>query len=218
MGINALRLQNPRNLKFKRQPLAATCGHLQPLGWPQVAARASGRKWPQVARRSPGRIWNFQSSVACSHLHYLQPLAATLQVAASGCKWLHMMQVMLLGRQIPARMAPPVKTWKKKLFSRTAFFQVFFETWGESWNERKEITNRKEEFKRKDGRNEMDELKGKEELNEQDKRVDTKAQTQQIERKSWNGRKHWTIRTLLRVYAKERKYQMEEKNWNERKT
>jgi len=30
----------------------------------------------------------------------------------------------------------------------------------------------------------MDELKGKEELNEQDKRVDTKAQTQQIERKS----------------------------------
>ena len=67
--------------------------------------------------------------------------------------------------------------------------------WGESWNERKEITNRKEEFKRKDGRNEMDELKRQEELNEQDKRVDTKAQTQQIERKSWNGRKHWTIRT-----------------------
>ena len=49
---------------------------------------------------------------------------------------------------------------------------------------RKEITNRREELKRKDGRNEMDELKGKEELNEQDKRVDTKAQTQRIERKS----------------------------------
>ena len=49
---------------------------------------------------------------------------------------------------------------------------------------RKEITNRREELKRKDGRNEMDELKGKEELNEQDRRVDTKAQTQRIERKS----------------------------------
>ena len=49
---------------------------------------------------------------------------------------------------------------------------------------RKEITNRREELKRKDGRNEMDKVKGKEELNEQDRRVDTKAQTQRIERKS----------------------------------
>ena len=211
--------------------------HLQPLKWPQVAA--IGRTWPHVAGCSTGRIWNFQSSVTCSHLHYLQPLAATCshlqplaatcshlqplaatcsqplaatrvaasgrkwpQVAASGRKWLQVAasgrkwpqvaasgRKWLLGRQMPARIASPLKTWKKLLFSQTAFFKVFCETWGESWNERKEITNRREELKRKDGRNEMDELKGKEELNEQDRRVDTKAQTQRIERKSWNGRK-----------------------------
>jgi len=118
----------------------AASGRKWPLGqvaasgrkWPQVAAR--GRKWKQVAAR--GRTWpvalleGFEISraaslaVTCSHLHYLQPLAATCnhssgrkwpqvaasgrwgkwpQVAASGRKW-------LLGRQIPARMAPPLKT------------------------------------------------------------------------------------------------------------
>jgi hypothetical protein len=49
----SLRLQNARYLNFKH---AAPCSHMQPLEWPQVAARntskrvaASGRKWPLSA-------------------------------------------------------------------------------------------------------------------------------------------------------------------------
>ena len=175
------------------QPLAATRVAASGRKWPQVAARASGRKWPQVAasgryrgRKWPhvaargrllylvGPIWNFQSSVTCSHLHYLQPLAATCshssgrkwpQVAASGRKWPQVAASGCKWPQVAAWTAntspngPSLENLKKILFSRTACFQVFCETWGESWNERKEITNRREELKRKDGRNEMDELK-----------------------------------------------------------
>ena len=179
--------------------LAATCSHSSGRKWPlgQVAAR--GRTWP-VALLVGFEISRAASLAAiciiCSHL---QPLAATCshlqplewpQVAASGRMW-------LLGRQIPTRMAPPLKTWKKNyaFLANCIFWSFVCETWGESWNERKEITNRREELKRKDGRNEMDKVKGKEELNEQDRRADTKAQTQRIERKSWNGRKNWTTRT-----------------------
>ena len=46
-----------------------------------------------------------------------------------------------------------------------------------SWNERKEVTNGREELQRKDGRNEMDELtgkEGKEEQDEQKRRVEAK--------------------------------------------
>ena len=43
-----------------------------------------------------------------------------------------------------------------------------------SWNERKEVTNGREELQRKDGRNEMDELKGKEAQDEQERRVEAK--------------------------------------------
>ena len=103
------------------QPLAATCSHLQPLAatciiciicrhlqplaaWPQVAARASGRKWPHVAAR--GRTWlvallvGFEISravslaamcIICSHLQpiarsHFQPLPATCS-HSSGRKW-----------------------------------------------------------------------------------------------------------------------------------
>jgi hypothetical protein len=38
---NSLRSQNARHLKLKN---AATRSHLQPLEWPQVIFRASGRK------------------------------------------------------------------------------------------------------------------------------------------------------------------------------
>ena len=124
----------------KKQPLAATWPQVAASGrkWPQVAA--SGRKWPQVAAsgRWPqvaasgsGRTWpvallvGFEISraaslaaicIICSHL---QPLACHSsgrkwpQVAASGRKWLQVAasgRKWLLGRQIPARMAPPLKT------------------------------------------------------------------------------------------------------------
>ena len=162
----------------KKQPLAATCNHSSGLMWPQVAARASGRKSPHVAAR--GRTWpvallvGFEISRAAS-------LAATCSH-----KWPHV--AAWTANTSPN--GPTLENLKKLRFWRTAFFDVFCETWGESWNERKEITNRREELTRKDGRNEMDKVKGKEELNEQDRRVDTKAQTQRIERKSWNGRKN----------------------------
>ena len=182
-----------------------------------TCSHSSSRKWPHVAGCSTGRIWNFQSSVPCIICSHLQPLEWP-RVAASGHKWAQVAARCRKWPQVAAAGAsgrwgkwPQVaasgclddkyqpewpQPWKREFFfSRTAFFQDFFTTWGEGWNERQEITNRKEQFKRKDGRNEMDELKGKEELNDQDKRVDTKAQTQQIERKSWNGRKNWTIRT-----------------------
>ena len=86
--------------------LAATCSHLQPLEWPQVAA--SGRKWPLGGRKWPlgvsrttawqplaasrvaasGRKW----PLGVSRTTAWQPLAATCshsspQVAASGCEW-----------------------------------------------------------------------------------------------------------------------------------
>ena len=94
----------------------ATCSHSSGRKWPQVAARASGRKWPQVAAR--GRMWPVvllvgfeisRGSVTCSHLHYLQPLAATCshlqplaatRVAASGRKW-PLGQVAASGRKWP---------------------------------------------------------------------------------------------------------------------
>ena len=44
-----------------------------------------------------------------------------------------------------------------------------------SGNERKEVTNGREELQRKDGCNEMDLLKGKEEVNEPDVRLKTKG-------------------------------------------
>ena len=63
-------------------------GHLQPLEWPQVAARASGRTWPQVAAR--GRTLDLKF-LKQRHLHHLQPLAGTcsqqMAARASGRKW-----------------------------------------------------------------------------------------------------------------------------------
>ena len=116
----------------KKQPLAATRVAASGRKWPQVAA--SGRKWPQVAAR--GRTWpvallvGFEISRAASRAatciirSHLQPLAATRvaasgrkwpQVAASGRKWPQVAagasgRKWLLGRQIPARMAPALKT------------------------------------------------------------------------------------------------------------
>ena len=59
------------------RPLAATCGHLRPLALPQRPLGATcGHLRPLVA--------------TCGHL---RPLAAT-RVAASGCKWLQLMQMM----------------------------------------------------------------------------------------------------------------------------
>ena len=122
-----------------------TMGHLSCQGFVEVAKRA---------------VFEIQKS---SHL---QPLAAT-RVAASGRKW-PLGQVAASGRKWPQVAAwtantspngPTLKSLKKNInncFSRELhFFQFFLETWGESWNERKEITNRREELKRKDGRNEL---------------------------------------------------------------
>ena len=143
------------------QPLAASCSHSSGRKWPQLAATGRWGKWPQVA--ASGRKWP--------------------QVAASGRKW---PQVAAWTANTSSN-GPTLENLKKMLFSRTACVkfsvkrEVRVETKGKKY---KEITNRREELKRKDGRNEMDKVKGKEELNEQDRRVDTKAQTQRIERKS----------------------------------
>ena len=68
-----------------KQPLAATCGHLRPLA-PAATCPSCGHLRPLAA--------------PCGHLRplvatcgHLRPLAAT-RVAASGCKWLQMMQMM----------------------------------------------------------------------------------------------------------------------------
>jgi len=60
---------------------ATTCTRLQPIEWPQVAARASGRKWPQVAARASGRKWP-QVAARASGRKWPQVAAR-----ASGRKW-----------------------------------------------------------------------------------------------------------------------------------
>ena len=116
-GYKCIEVAKPAEFEIQK---AATCSHLRPLAATRVAA--SGRKWPLGQVAASGRKWpvallvGFEISRAaslaaiCIICNHLQPRCKWLQVAASGCKWLHMMQVMLLGRQIPARMAPPVKT------------------------------------------------------------------------------------------------------------
>ena len=63
---------------------ATTCSHLQPIEWPQVAARASGRKWPPLPksnscpsarslqhRVSSSSSWDQQSTSAAAHKRQL---------------------------------------------------------------------------------------------------------------------------------------------------
>ena len=123
-GYKCIEVAKPAEFEIQK---AATCSH------------SGGRKWPQVARRSTGRIWNFQSSVAGSHLHYLQPLAAT----CSGCKWLQVAANDASDAAWTASTSPNGPTrenLKKKCFSRELHFfkfslkrEVRVETKGKKW-------------------------------------------------------------------------------------